>query len=467
MIRDREESFIIFQFKDNVLEALKWRGRSNAEKEIEAFLSEEYQSLQEKDVIAGKIRTILRRIKYAKEKIILIISHQRVSSRYLKLPSRDRKEIEAIIHLQAAKTLPYPEQEIICGYQVVDTDKEGYSFVNLVLLHRDTVRQCLDILRDAGLKVEHVFLSTYGLAGLFSRLRPEELQEVLVVNLDFPNLETAVLNKGKIYFSRFTSLNKEEADCQEKLFKQIMDTQGLYLRQGSLGPIKKVFLIGAREDTGDFQAALAKKMLVPVEVLSPPEGVSGITTKAGVENFPARAWGLSGFVYRLPEESLDLLPPELKEAKLKVTAARQQLKLIVIAAFSAVLLALSLFRQIDNKKAYLGYLDKELAAVRPRADKLEVKSQRLNVYGNKNTERAEVLDFLSAIHKVIPAGIVLAGVKYDSQREEKFSLWGYSEKMELVVSYASALQGLDTFAGQEVKVKYATNKTAGENEVAQ
>jgi Tfp pilus assembly PilM family ATPase len=54
-----------------------------------------------------------------------IVSHQRVSSRYLKLPSRNRKEIEAIIYLQAAKILPYPGQEIIFGYQVVDTDRAG------------------------------------------------------------------------------------------------------------------------------------------------------------------------------------------------------------------------------------------------------------------------------------------------------------------------------------------------------
>jgi Tfp pilus assembly protein PilN len=246
-----------------------------------------------------------------------------------------------------------------------------------------------------------------------------------------------------------------------------MDTQGLYLRQGSLGPIKKVFLIGSGEDTAECLAALTEKMLVPVEILSPAEGVLGIIKKAQVGDFPGRAWGLAGFVYKLPGESLNLLPAELKEIKLKTQQARQRLKLAVFAGLTVVLTVFSLFRQIDNKKAYLRNLDNELARVRPRAEKLETMSRRLNLLGNKNTQRAEILDFLSAIHKVIPPGIVLTGVKYDSQRQEKFSLRGYSEKMELIFSYASALQGLAGFSDEEVKVKYATSKTAGKNEVVQ
>jgi len=465
----KKNSFIIFHFKEKVFEVMKWREYARAKREIEidTFLRKEYQGLEERGFLTEKIKEVLQRINYSKEKVIVAISHQKVSSRYLKLPSQNKKEIEEMIYLQAGNILPYPPDEIAFGYQVVDTDKEGFSSVNVALTHKDTVIRILNLFKDAGIEVESVFLSTYGLAGFFKALMPDEVREVVVVNLDFPGIEMAVLNKGKIYLSRFVFIDRDEPNWRENFFKQIMDTQSLYLRQGSLGPVKKVFLCGPSVDALECQKFLEEKMLVPVEILKSQGDDLSISQKAGIDDFPGNLTGLIGIILKSPQDSLNLLPREFKEAQGNIKLNKQRRKLSIMAIITFVAITLAIFKHTDNKRIYLSRLDKEVFKLQAETKELEVMSAKLEMLKEKNKDRNQILDFFAGIHKAIPLGVFLTAVKYDSEREERFSLQGYSANMDAVFAYAANLKELNIFDGPQIKVKYATNKKTPEAEVVQ
>lgn len=458
----RRDSFIIFQFKEKVCEVLKWKVCSGSRKQIDGLWSFTYDHLEEKNVIAEKIKAILEKLKYSHERVILVISHKRVSSRFIKLPSLDKKEIEEMIYLQAAKDLPYTPEELVVGYQIIERDKEGFSSINVVFALRDIINGLLGIFKDEHVEIEAAFLSTYGIAGLFNTLMPKELGEVFVVGVESDSLEITVLNKGKVFLSRCVNISKQEPAWREEVFKQIMDTQSLYLRQGSFGPLKKVFLMGDLPTIDDCKVILDEKMLIPVETLKVPDSLFGITAPEAVKHIPV---SLLGFLLRRPEESLNLLPKDLKEIRDSLKEDRLRYRLFFIGIATVFIMVFAFSRYIENKKAYLKVLDKELQKIQIQSRELEIMVKELEIFKNKRKVGFEILDYFAAIHKVIPPGMLITSVAYDSKEKEALLLRGYSEKLDAVFNYASSLRELDVFKTGEIKVKQASNKVAKEREV--
>jgi len=458
----RANSFIIFQFKEKVCEVLKWKVYRGSRKQIDGFWSFTYDHLEEKNVIAEKTKAILEKLNYSDERVTLVISHKRVSSRFIKLPSLDNKEIEEMIYLQAAKDLPYTLEELVFGYQVVECDKEGFSSVNMVFALRDVISGLLDIFKDKHVEIEAVFLSAYGIVGFFNTVMPRELGEVIVASLESDGLEIAVLNKGKIFLSRFINISKQEPDWREEVFKQIMNTQSLYLRQGSFGPLRKVFLMGDAQTVDDCKVVLDDKMLIPVEILKLPDNLLGITAQEAVKHIPL---SLLGFLLRRPAESLNLLPKDLKEIRDSLKQDRLRYRLFFIGIATVFIMVFAFSRYTENRKAYLKVLDKELQKMQSQAEKLEVMINELGIFKNKRKVGFEILDYFVAIHKVIPPGMLITSVNYDSKEKEALLLRGYSGKLDAVFNYASSLRELDVFKTGEIKVKQASSKVTKEGEV--
>ncbi len=463
MVKMRADSFIIFQFKEKVCEVLKYKVCRDSRKQIDGFWSVTYDNIEEKNVIEEKIKEVFKKANYSNERVILVISHKRVSSRFIKLPSLDKKEIEEMVYLQAAKDLPYTPEELVVGYQIVERDKEGFSSINMVFARRDIISGLLDIFKEEHVEIEAVFLSTYGIAGLFNTLMPKELGEVIVVSVEPDGLEIIVLNRGKIFLSRFVNISKQEPAWREEMFKQIMDTQSLYLRQGSFGPLRKVFLMGDSQTIDDCKVILDEKSLIPVETLKPTDSLFGITApQEAVKQIPV---SLLGFILRSPAESLNLLPEDLKEIRYSLKQERLRYRLFLLGIATVFILVFAFSRYTENKKTYMRYLDKELQKMQSQSGELEIMDKELEIFKNKRRVGFEILDYFVAIHKVIPPAMLITAVTYDSEEKEAFLLRGYSEKLDTVFTYASSLRELDVFKAGEIKVKQASNKVTKEGEV--
>jgi hypothetical protein len=91
--------------------------------------------------------------------------------------------------------------------------------------------------------------------------------------------------------------------------------------------------------------------------------------------------------------------------------------------------------------------------------------KELKTFKNKRRVGFEILDYFVAIHKVIPPGMLITAVTYDSEEKEAFLLRGYSEKLDTVFTYASGLRELNVFKTGEIKVKQASNKVTKDGEV--
>jgi len=112
--------------------------------------------------LAQMLANALRRERFAKVPVTAILPRQMVNVRMLELPSTDFDEIHDMVDLQIGKQTPYSRDEIVSGYRLVRSVREGYSRVLLAIIQRTTLRQRYHVFEEAGVEVDRMTVSTEG-----------------------------------------------------------------------------------------------------------------------------------------------------------------------------------------------------------------------------------------------------------------------------------------------------------------
>src|SRR3990167_988360 len=88
--------------------------------------------------------------------------------RHLSLPSHADSEIRKMVELQIAKQIPYPREDVVLDYLIIEKQPSGYSKVLIVAVHKDVINRYLKIFKDAGVNLNSLTLSSVGLLGWFN-----------------------------------------------------------------------------------------------------------------------------------------------------------------------------------------------------------------------------------------------------------------------------------------------------------
>ncbi|MDD5348020.1 MAG: hypothetical protein PHT59_05340 [Candidatus Omnitrophica bacterium] len=452
----------LFQFTQRRCEALRWQMQRFSRRQIEGFAVAEYPSIEDKEAVENSLKTLLPALHCAADRIIVSIPHQWVSSRYIRLPSQDTKEIEEMIYLQAAKDLPLTREGLTFGHQVVARDADGFSEITMIFARRAGINRIVNAFVHNQLEVSAVYLCTYGIVGFYNAVMTAQAPETIVVGLEPSGMEVAVVRNGKVYLSRSANVQQKEPDWADAVFKQLMETQSLYLRQGPFGPIRKVLLTGDARLIRECKPHLDQKMVIPVEVMESKGLPAGVIARSAAADIPI---SLLGFMLQQPPETTSLLPKEARTTRLERQQRTRSKRTAWLAALASAMLVTALAVQVFARHSYLGYLDRELAAVKQKAQGLESKVKALRAFRNKQGTGLQVLEFLVAVHEAIPAGVAVNQLRFEAGQEELFVLRGYSEKLDTVFAYASALRSAKVFREGEIKVKQATSQSSRDGEV--
>jgi len=74
----------------------------------------------------------------------MIIPRYLVIVRFLDVPSLDDAEIRKMVRFQAAKDIPYPENNMVISYRNLGSHRDGFSSIMLVVAKRDTIKGMVD-----------------------------------------------------------------------------------------------------------------------------------------------------------------------------------------------------------------------------------------------------------------------------------------------------------------------------------
>ncbi|MFH1355018.1 MAG: PilN domain-containing protein [Candidatus Omnitrophota bacterium] len=447
-----KKSLFICQLTDKILKVIKCESLNGQKVSLNAL---EVSGVGPEG-FRDSLKKIFLKLGYDNEGVLISLPRIQSTCRYLKIPAQKPAEIEGIVNLQAAHYLPYPAGELITGYQLISTDTQGYSYINLVIAHKDVVEKNLDLFKGFKERNISIVLSSYGLSGLYHYLYPKEVRPVMIMDIDQEWVEIAIASGKKLLFSRSFRLSDRE-DWGILFINEIKKTQDAYLKDVSKESPVKIVVSGVQSTALRCVELLKEKVRVDVEILELrnkikfSNGLSDRISKSDNSFVSLIGLGILG-----KSESLNLLPLEIKAQARKIGQRKESLKLSVSILGIIFVLSLAVFKNLDNKSGYLRQLVIELDKIESQAKPLEDIENRINLIEKQTKEPSLSLEVLHELYKVLPNMISLNNFIY--QEDKQVTLRGQSPQMNSIFDFISRLEQSSIFSNFEVKIKYATQK---------
>lgn len=462
--RTGNQRIFVCQINENSIKVLVCQFRNGAKCEFSGWQQKNISSGIEDKQLAVEIKEALGKLGYSGEPIYQSMPRNLATCRYVKIPAQASQEIEKIINFQSSRYLPYPAEELISGYQVISTDSQGYSYINVVIVHKNIIQRL--ILAFGGLKPKEfkIVMSSYGLCNLYNYLRPQDQNAVEIVSLGSNNAELAITIGAKLLFSRYIKLNKSQDGWEDLFIDEIHKTRDAYLKEISGYVPQKAIIFSPSDIPEIISAKLTERTKIPFEIIN---YTTALAIKEQVLNgiiesgdSPVSMFGL-GLVDI--QESINLLPQDKKEKIRKTGLTRQYLRVLILLLAIAVIWVIAVAKNLDNKAKYLGLIKAEVDKVAKEAKPLEDIEKRAKIIDTQKTANAFLLDALYQIHTSLPAQMTLTIFNYES--ENQLTLRGEAPELNSIFSFVAQLEKTPLFKDFFVKVSYASKKKTQTGEV--
>ena len=99
--------------------------------------------------------------------LVISVPRHLFTVRNLRLPAIDEGELRDMVALQVGKQLPYPPDEIVWDFKIIEKRPDGYSDVLLVLGHKNAIDRFTGILSKGNLEAERIILNSEALSGWY------------------------------------------------------------------------------------------------------------------------------------------------------------------------------------------------------------------------------------------------------------------------------------------------------------
>lgn len=137
-----------------------------AAEELESGIVKDGEIIEAEDVVQA-LKRLWQKGKFAGKKVILGIANPKVFIRQVELPYMEDSALRNAINFQAQEYVPFPPEELILDYHVLNEfegeDKQRMLEVLLVAAHKEMVNTFCQAVEKAGLYVETVYLSSLAL----------------------------------------------------------------------------------------------------------------------------------------------------------------------------------------------------------------------------------------------------------------------------------------------------------------
>lgn len=424
---------------------------AGAEVKVTSSALKEYPA-SDNAAAAQALQQILKENSIKTKKLILSIPRQYVTTKNLKLPSQDPREIDEMSGFQAVKQIPYPKEDIVYGSYLVGVDPNGYSKVMLTICHRDVIEGPIAILRDCGLAPSSVTLSSFGLLNWFNLKgdlrKRSEAAPIILVECDNDSSDIAVVHKGKLIYTRGLTFGSNEAEgYAERLAEEINKTLPVYEKETEAGRPAEALFTGNITEPERSKSVLEASLNMRIECIGSSEG----GPQASYSSVLGAALGFEG---------VDLLPKELKVIR-EVKTRKKELTVSAVLLV-AVITALSfvVWNKVHQKESALKILGATLKEITPEAQEIEKMRLASGVIRSQLAKKSEALDVLNELHKIVPPQIYLSMYNYD---EQKVELKGTAGVLSDVFRLVTILENSPYF--QNVQVRYATKRKIGQQEL--
>jgi len=442
---------------------------SPTRKELVDLVSYEIQGLSDEE-ITKSVRSTLDSLKLQSPEVIVMVPSHATIAKNIEIPSLVTQEIKEIVDLQAGRHTPYSREEIIIDYINIGTFRENYTKILLIIVTLSVIRRQVEILENAGLKIEKVFFSpeliTRVCSGILKLGKGDMVQTIVHIDANFSDFIN--ISKGEVIFVRSIPIGRhhlrsEQDRYQMRFVEEVKKSLETYQSE-DIGPMpEEIILTGAVREEDEIEDFLSKMLFIPVTIFHylthAPMGSDELkkSLAVGQDSF----LDIIAPVINPGKVDINLIPEEIK---LRMTFEEKSKDIVTSGAYVLTILALLcmvFIGQIFFKSSYLNKLTEKYQPVIDSSKRLEKNFSQLRSIKRKLKNRQAAIDALTELYKLVPDEIQLSAIKFSL--DGKFTIEGNSRTMGTVFSFIGDMEESDYF--KSVESRRTTKRKIGEGEI--
>ena len=396
--------------------------------------------------------------------VILNMPRHQVTARNIKLPSTNPSEIDGMVNLQAAKLLPFPQEQIISTYIILGRDDAGYSDVMMALMQRDSVDKVLAVFGQAGIIIDSIVLSSEGIYRWYlSKYGTEEgNQAVCVVEIGMTFFEMQIIRGGRPEFTRALGFASSD-EMDGRLDEEIRRSLSTYRKNNPGFPVQKLIILGRRSAVEKEAPRLRADLGLPMvysDILKQYPRSQDAILPGGAEFMRDSFASLLFIGFNHESMKTNFLPRELRTARLsRSTKDSLVMTACLLIAILAGLIGI-VVRDFIVKSNYLSSITAELKQIEPKVKKLAQVNKITTLIKRQIDQKGSSIDVLREMFDRVPESITIN--IFDFVDKQSCLVRGSSRQLSEVFKFVSSLEESDYF--DDVKVRYATKRMVGKDE---
>jgi Tfp pilus assembly PilM family ATPase len=464
--KDKSKNAVfILQITESAVKLLRCSFADNAKKRNIEVEAESFSENAPDEAITAAVSRLFKNSGYPDNRLVISLPRNKATVRYLKIPAQSPEEIEKIVALQASRLVPYPQEELITAYQVIGTGRDGFTELNLSIVHLNILERHFALCKGIPRMSLDVILSSYGLSGLYAYLRPSDAGTAMLMDFDGSQIELVIARGRSMLFSRSVKIERNgSAEWEKTLLDEVKRTLEAYADETKGRKPEKIVVAGIAGRQAEAARFLKEKSGFPVETLSFEKELNfSAEALKTVSAAQISAASLAGLVLNSIPVSLNLLPRQLKEKAARGTQFKQVLRLVLFVCAALVLAGAGLAKSMDNKERYLRLIEQELKKNEKEASYIADLEYRIGAFEKRLQARPSVLEMLYQLFQAAPASISITQFSYEEDKGAV--LRGQCAEFNSVLELVSALNKAPAYSKSTVKVRFASRKKTAQGEI--
>jgi len=490
----------ILQFNERIISRLRVR---HSAKGIDVIGFDQVRMDGMDGALAAALKEFAGQHRLEEDTVYTVLPRHDMTARVLVLPSQDPAELDNMVRLSAEEFVPFPVEELVVDQCILQELPDGQARVLAVFAHHEVVETHVGILREAGIEVEQIYLSTACLASAAGAVDGAQVGEKgekgekggkgekgtwALVNLAPGGLEIVVIKDGRLEYGRAVASMQDwdmEGPAAEEAIEELaVETRAsltAYRRESESGEgVDAVYLCSEFADVARLCERLAHEDAnQEIGVPGSPALFAGDLVSQGGEfladvlpqsltaskphslkAYPVVMLGAALIAQGRGSVNIHLMPRALIEAREKVGARRSVVRFALLAA-ALLVAALCLYAEaVHQRTVYVRQLEKRIEDIQPHAMGILSKQKQLRILQRQVERSGGALELLATLCDILPeSGINIS--RFLFIHNDRIELYGRAKtRPELEKLVEDFIQ-----AGKSTCVQFARAQRVYETEI--
>ncbi len=365
---------------------------------------------QDDVALESAVAGFARQTKLAEDDVYTVLPRHEMTTRFLRLPTQDPDEVANMVRLTAEEHVPFALADLIVDHAVLQHLPDGESRVLAVYAHREVVDHHLRILHAAGVEPEQIYLSSSCVATAALATAGARDERLAVVSLASGGMEVVVVGEGRVEYGRGVaadfdwSLGGDRADdAAEELKTEVRASLSAYRRESEHGlGVERIWVCSEVFDTA--QACELLETETGYSTVPATEVLDLITEgRSHLVSVPLASLGAAMAAQGRGAVSVSLLPGTIAEARRRSRLKTRVLTTAIFVLVALVSVAAVYVQAVQERKAYIRELDRQVAALAPVVADVREQQTQLQILQERVARGGSVLELLAALTELAPS----------------------------------------------------------------